>query len=339
MKTACATIAVMMMVFAAMLPAGTAAAPIKVGLITDIGGLNDRSFNQLSYQGLQRAKSQLGAQIGVVQSTSQNDYVPNLTNFSRQGYDLVIAVGFLMKDATEQVAKQFPKTHFLLIDDVINGAPNVTSAIFATEQCGYLVGALAAMVEDDRSLTLPGLRHTGVIGVVGGIEIPPVDSYIAGYYQGAAAVDPKIKVIRGYTGNFNDPASGKALALAQHSRGADIVFQVAGGTGEGVIEAAKEQGFLAIGVDTDQAYLAPNNVLTSAVKGVDTSVFLTVKHLQDGTLTGGIETFNLQNGGVGIGTILNGVPSGMTAKIDALKRQIAAGTIKISPTVPASAGK
>ncbi|HYM69712.1 MAG TPA: BMP family ABC transporter substrate-binding protein [bacterium] len=337
MRSVCAALIVAVL---AVVPVGTSAAtPVKVGLVTDIGGLNDRSFNQLSYEGLQRAKSELGVQTGVVQSTSQNDYVPNLTNFARSGYHLVIAVGFLMKDATEQVAKDFPKTQFLLIDDVIKDRPNVTSAVFSTEQCGYLVGALAALVDQDASVKLPGLRHTGTIGVVGGIQIPPVDRYIAGYYEGAWAINPKVKVLRGYTGNFNDPASGKALALAQHSRGADIIFQVAGGTGEGVIQAAKAQGFLAIGVDSDQAYLAPSNVLTSAMKRVDTSVFLTAKRLRDGTLAGGIETFDLQNGGVGIGAILKGVPAGMTAKVDALKRQITSGTVKVSPAIPAAAGK
>jgi basic membrane protein A len=321
------------------LAASLAAVPPKVGLVTDIGGLNDRSFNQLSYEGLLRAKKELGVQIGVVQSTAQTDYVQNLTHFAQGGYNLVIAVGFLMKDATAQVSKQFPQTQFLLIDDVINGQPNVSSAVFSTEQCGYLVGALAAMVEDEKALVLPGLRHTRMLGVVGGIRIPPVDSYIAGYYQGAWAVDPKITVLRGYTGNFNDPASGKALALAQHSRGAEIIFQVAGGTGEGVIAAAKEQGFLAIGVDSDQAYLAPENVLTSAIKRVDTSVFLTAKRLRDGNLTGGIETFDLRNGGVGIGSIHKGVPVSLAAKVDAMKQGIVSGKVKVSATIPPAAGK
>ena len=316
-----------------------AAMPLRVGLVTDIGGLNDRSFNQLSYEGLLRAAKELGVHADVVQSTAQTDYVQNRTRFAQGGYDLVISVGFLMKDATAQVSQQFPRTHFLLIDDVIKDQPNVSSAVFSTEQCGYLVGALAAMVQDDQTLALPGIHHTGTVGVIGGIRIPPVDSYIAGYYQGAWAIDPKIAVLRGYTGNFNDPASGKALALAQHSRGAEIIFQVAGGTGQGVIAAAAEQGFLAIGVDSDQAFLAPQSVLTSAIKRVDTSVFLTAKRLQDGTLKGGVETFDLRNGGVGIGSILKGVPAAMLAKIDGLKREIAGGRIKVSAAIPPAAGK
>ena len=144
--------------------ASPAAMPLKVGLVTDIGGLNDRSFNQLSYEGLLRAAKELGVHADVVQSTAQTDYVQNLTRFAQGGYNLVISVGFLMKDATAQVSKQFPQTHFLLIDDVINDQPNVSSAVFSTEQCGYLVGALAAMVEGDKTLALSGIHHTGTLG-------------------------------------------------------------------------------------------------------------------------------------------------------------------------------
>jgi basic membrane protein A len=170
--------------------------------------------------------------------------------------------------------------------------------------------------------------------VVGGVPIPPVNTYIAGYYQGARAIDPHIKILRGYAGNFTDPASGKALALAQHSQGADIVFAVAGATGLGVIQAAKENNFYAIGVDSDQAYLAPHHVLTSALKRVDNAVFLTIKALKDGTLKSGIELFDLANHGVGIGKILPGIPAFMKAKIEALAQEIAEGKIKVSPNIP-----
>ncbi len=329
-----------MILVAALLAAGMAlAAPLKIGLVTDTGGLNDHSFNHLAYVGLLKAKSELGVQIGVVQSRAQTDYVPNLTRFAQQGYNLVVAVGFLMKDATEQVSKEFPNTHFLLIDDVVNDRSNVTSAIFRTQECGYLVGALAGMVEKDASLNLPGLRHNNIIGVIGGISIPPVNTYIAGYAQGAQATDPGVKVLLGYTGNFNDPASGKALAQAQHSRGADIIFQVAGGTGEGVIQAAKEGGYYAIGVDADQAYLAPDHVLTSATKGVDTAVFLTVKRLKNATLKSGVEYFDLANNGVGIGSVLASIPSAMKQKIEQLKQDIISGKIKVSPSIPKSVAK
>jgi len=326
-----------MMVFALtalVMGMASAAFALKVGLVTDTGGLNDRSFNQLAYQGLKQAKSQLGTDISVVQSKSQSDYVPNLTRFAQQKYDMVVAVGFLMHDAVEQVSKNFPDTKFLLIDSEITDRPNVTSAMFAEQQAGYLVGALAGMVEADSSVNLPGLRHNDTIGVVGGMSIPPVNRYIAGYYQGAKAEDPAINILLGYTGNFNDPASGKSLAQAQHSKGADIIFQVAGGTGIGVIQAAKDGGYYAIGVDTDQAYVAPDHVLTSAMKRVDVAVFQTIKDLGNGTFTSGVHTFDLQNNGVGMGAVLKSVPAAMQAKVKQIEADIKSGKIQVSDQIP-----
>jgi basic membrane protein A len=322
------------LLLAAVLSGAALAAPLKVGLVTDIGGLNDHGFNQLAYQGLLRAEKTLGITGSVVQSQAQSDYVPNLSNFARNGYNLVIAVGYLMQDAVERVSKEFPNTKFLIIDSAITNRKNVTSAIFSTQECGYLVGALAGLVEKDKALKLPGLAHNNIIGVVGGISIPPVNTYIAGYYQGAMATDPNIKILRGYTGNFNDPAAGKQLTLAQHSQGADIVFMDAGGTGLGGIQAAKQGNFYAIGVDTDQAYLAPHHVLTSAVKGVNTSVYDTIAALTKGKFRPGISTFDLQNHGVGIGTILSSVPAKFKAEIAKLAAEIASGKIKVSPNIP-----
>lgn len=325
----------MVFAFAALiLGVASTAFALKVGLVTDTGGLNDRSFNQLAYQGLQQAESDLHTEISVVQSKSQSDYVPNLTRFAQQKYDMVIAVGFLMHDAVEQVSQSFPDTKFLLIDSDVTDRPNVTSALFAEQQAGYLVGALAGMVEADKSFDLTGLRHNDNIGVVGGQSIPPVNRYIAGYYQGAKAEDPAINIQLGYTGNFDDPASGKSLAQAQHSKGADIIFQVAGGTGLGVIQAAKDGGYYAIGVDTDQAYVAPSNVLTSAMKRVDVAVFKTIKDLGDGTFKSGVQTFDLQNDGVGVGVMLDGLPDAMTAKVKQIEADIKAGKIQVSDQIP-----
>ncbi len=312
----------------------SAAFALKVGLVTDTGGLNDRSFNQMAYQGLQQAEKQLGVDISVVQSKAQGDYVPNLTRFAQQKYDLVIAVGFLMHDAVEQVSKEFPDTKFLLIDSEVTDRANVTNALFSEQQAGYLVGALAGMIEADSSVNLPGLKHNDTIGVVGGMQIPPVDRYIAGYYQGAKAQDPAINIILGYTGNFDDPASGKSLAQAQHSKGADIIFQVAGGTGLGVIQAAKDGGYYAIGVDVDQAYLAPAHVLTSAEKRVDVAVFDTIKNVKNGDFKAGTQIFDLQNDGVGVGAILDGVPASMKAKIEQIMADIKSGKIQVSDKIP-----
>jgi len=314
--------------------ASAAAPALKVGMVADVGGLNDHSFNQLTYQGLVDAEKQLGVKGTAVVATGQSDYVPDMTRFAKDGYDLVIGVGFLMKDAVDQVAKEYPNVKFLLIDEPITGIANVTSAVFASQQIGFLAGALAALVEQDTSLNLPGLRHNNTIGVVGGMQIPPVDVYMAGYFQGARYIDPKITVLHGYTGNFNDPASGKSLALAQHSKGADIVYQLAGGTGLGVIQAAKDSGFYAIGADSNQAYLSPEHVLTSTSKLVNVAVFDTVKNLQEGKFDAGVVTYDLQNNGVDISPVLASVPQTIVDKVNALKQQIIDGKITVSPKIP-----
>lgn len=320
-------------------PAASAQAALKVGMVADVGGLNDHSFNQLTYQGLLEAEKQLGVKGTAVVATNQSDYIPDMTRYANGGYDLVIGVGFLMQDAIEKVSAEFPKVKFLLIDTPVTDRPNVTSAIFASQQIGFLAGALAALVEQDKSVNLPGLTHNGIIGVVAGMQIPPVDIYMAGYFQGAHYIDPNITVLHGYTGNFDDPASGKALALAQHSKGADIVYQLAGGTGLGVIQAAKDDGFYAIGADSNQAYLAPENVLTSTSKLVNVAVFDTVKNLQEGKFTPGVVTYDLQNHGVDISPILKGVPASIVEKVEALKQDIIDGKITVSPNIPAWVGK
>ena len=161
--------------------AGTNASLFKVGLVTDTGGLNDHGFNHLADVGLQKAQSDLGVTTNVVQSNSESDYIPNLTHFAQQGYNVVIAVGFLMHDAVEQVAQKYPNTKFLIIDDSITDRPNVSSALFKTEQCGYLVGAMAGYLQTS---PIKGINSKNTVGVIGGMNIPPVTSYIAGFQQG-----------------------------------------------------------------------------------------------------------------------------------------------------------
>lgn len=313
----------------------TAPPALKVGMVADVGGLNDHSFNQLTYEGLVQAEKKLGIKGTAVVATSQSSYLPDMTRFARGGYDLVIGVGFLMQDAIVKVSKEYPNVKFLLIDQAVKGRPNVTSAVFASQQIGFLAGALVAYIEKDKSVQLPGLRHNDVVGVVGGMKIPPVDIYMSGYFRGVHYVDPQIKVLYGYTGNFNDPASGKSLALAQHSKGADIVYQLAGGTGLGVIQAAKDAGFYAIGADSNQAYLAPKHVLTSTSKLVNVAVFDTVKALQQGQFTPGVVTYDLQNHGVDISPVLKGVPESIVQKVEALKQKIISGELTVEPTIPA----
>jgi basic membrane protein A len=304
----------------------TAAAPakksIKVGLVTDIGGLNDRSFNALANQGLQTAKSSLGIQGRVLTSKSNADYIPNLSTLAQQKYDLVIGVGFLMADAVDTVATKFPNTKFAIIDvdaTGLKGKPtNVEGLLFKEQQSGYLAGYLAGLYAKDNNIT--------TISSVGGQKIPPVDHYIAGYQAGAKAANPSIKTLNAYSQDFVDQAKCKEIALSQIARGAGVVFQVAGQCGLGALDAAKQKGKQGIGVDADQAYLGPH-ILTSAIKKVDVAVTDTIKQVQDGKFTGGADTtFDVSNGGAGIGKVS---PAGAKyqAQLDSVTAKLKDGSL------------
>jgi basic membrane protein A len=273
---------------------------IKVGLVTDIGGLNDRSFNQLANEGLERAKSELGVEGQAVTSESNADYVPNLSRLAQQRYDLVIGVGFLLADAINTVAKKFPNTNFAIIDfsqAALKDKPaNVRGLLFKENEAGYLVGYLAALVVNEKG-------GDPVISSVGGQKIPSVDAYIAGYQASAKEVVGGMETLNGYSQDFVDQAKCKEIALNQIAEGAQVVFQVAGQCGLGALDAAKEKGVLGIGVDADQGYLG-DHILTSAQKRVDVAVFETAKAVQDGAFTGGEDqTFDLKNDGVGLGKL------------------------------------
>jgi basic membrane protein A len=301
-----------------------------VVLVTDIGQLNDHGFNQLAYQGLKRAQRQLGIRGDVYQSPSSADYVPNLATAARKGADLVISVGFDQANSIAKVAKQFPNTHFAIIDvdwgDLPGHPKNVEGLIFREQEVGYLAGYLAGLVEK----ATPGSK--GVIGSVGGQKQPPVDRYIAGYQAGARAADPGVKLLNGYSQEWVDQAKCKTIAQNQIDAGANIVFQVAGGCGLGVLDAAKQNKVWGIGVDADQSYLGPQ-VLTSAEKGVDTSVYSTVQQVLAGKFKGGTNSvFSLSNNGVRLGKISPKVPQSDVEKVREVARQIADGKIKNIPT-------
>jgi basic membrane protein A and related proteins len=273
---------------------------IKVGLVTDIGGLNDRSFNQSAYQGLKRAEADLGAEIRVVPSKQNSDYVPNLTSLARQKYDLIVAVGFLMGEATEKVANAFPQTNFAIIDSsqqLMKSKPgNLEGLLFKEQESGYLVGYMAGLYAKDKG-------GKQVVSSVGGQKIPPVDHYIAGFQAGAKAANPDIKTLNDYSQDFVAPDKCKELALKQIAAGSQVVFQVAGGCGLGALDAAKEKSVQGIGVDADQGYLG-DWIITSAVKKVDVAVFDTVKQAQDGSFKGGEDTvFDVKSGAVGLGKL------------------------------------
>jgi basic membrane protein A len=300
---------------------------IKVGLVTDIGGLNDRSFNQLANEGLERAKSELGVEGRVLTSESDADYVPNLSTLAQQKYDLVIGVGFLMSDSINTVAKQFPDTNFAIIDFPQAGLKdkpaNVRGLLFKENEAGYLVGYLAALYTKDKG-------GDQVISSVGGQKIPPVDAYIAGYQAAAKEVTADIKTLNGYSQDFVDQAKCKEIALNQIAEGSQVVFQVAGQCGLGALDAAKEKGVLGIGVDADQGYLG-DHILTSAQKKVDVAVFETAKAVQDGSFAGGEDQiFDLKSDGVGLGK-LNADGEPFADQIEEIKQQIIDGEITDIP--------
>jgi basic membrane protein A len=307
---------------------GAPAKTLRVGLSVDEGQLNDHGFNQLAYAGLTKAERVLGVQGRVVQANSAADYVPNMATLARQGYDLIIGVGFAQGDAIAAVAKRFPNTRFAIVDvsngDLKGRPKNVEGLLFKEQEVGYLVGYLGALEEK---------RAGGsTISAVGGFKQPPVDRYIAGYIAGAKKAVPGTKVIWGYSHDWVDLAKCKELALTQIARGAGVVFQVAGGCGLGALNAAQEKHVWGIGVDADQSFLGAH-VLTSALKGVDTSVFLTVKALQNGSFHGGADAvFGLDRAGVGLGKISPKVPKVDVAATRRITAQLAAGKIKNIPT-------
>lgn len=317
-----------------LIPGTATSAPLKVGLVADYAGLNDRSFNQITYEGLVRAEKELGIKGTAVVAKNNTDYLPNMVRFARAGYDLVIGVGFFMTDAIKEAAQQYPDTKFLLIDMPVGGIPNLSTAIFASQEIAFLAGALSALVDLDQGIDLP-IRHNGILSIVAGAQIPPVDIYMAGFFQGAKHINPDIKVLYGYTGTFGDPAAGKQFALSQHSKGSDIVYQLAGGTGLGVIQASKESNFLSIGADSDQAYLAPQNVLTSTSKLCNVAVFSTIEQMLKGDFPSGVVLYDLKSGGVDISPVHKAVPGYVVERVEQLKSDIIAGTIQVGTEIPA----
>jgi basic membrane protein A len=300
---------------------------IKVGMVTDIGGLNDRSFNEAAYKGLQKAESELGVEIRALTSKAPTDYVPNLTSLARQQYDLIIAVGFLMAEDTEKIANQFPETNFAIIDSsqqAMKSQPkNLAGLLFKENEAGYLVGYMAGLYTKDKG-------GDQVVSTVGGLKIPPVDAYIAGFQKGAKDANPEIETLNGYSEDFVDQAKCKELALNQIADGSQVVFQVAGGCGLGALDAAKQEGVQGIGVDSDQAFLG-DHIMTSALKKIDEAVFSTIQEVQDGAFKAGTDSiFDVASGGVGYGEV-NAEGEKYTSQVDETLAKIESGEITDIP--------
>ncbi|KQQ47189.1 ABC transporter substrate-binding protein [Duganella sp. Leaf126] len=276
---------------AAMLVAASAsAAAPKLAVVYDAGGKFDKSFNQSAFEGASRFKQETGINFIEVQASSDTQAEQVLRGLARKNLDLIASIGFAQQAAVQKVAKEFPKVHFVLIDGVAQGA-NVNSITFKEEEGSYLVGVAGAMASKSKKL-----------GFIGGIDIPLIRTFACGYAQGAKSVSPKVDVVSNMVGTtaaaWNDPAKGGELARSQFDRGVDVVFAVAGGSGMGTLQTAKEKGKLAIGVDSNQNALYPGAILTSMVKRVDNAVYDAFTQVKNGTWKAGVTAKGLKEGGV-----------------------------------------
>jgi basic membrane protein A and related proteins len=309
----------------------TAGEDVNVGLVSDVGRFNDRSFNQSALEGLNRAEGELGLTGRPVESRQTSDYVPNLSSLAREGFDLSVAVGFLLAEATNTAATRFPDSNFAIIDYSVKAPPfksnpNVQGLTFATNENSFMIGCLAGLMVE---------RQGGkqVISAVGGIKLPTVDIFIAGYQAGAKECNPQVKTLIGYSQDFVAQDKCKEIALNQIAQGSQVVFQVAGGCGLGALDAAQERGKWGIGVDRDQSSLGPH-ILTSAVKRVDQSVFLTSEAVVNGEFKGGTDAvFNLENEGVGVGKISDQVPQEFIDRMNEVKDQLVSGELTAPSTL------
>ena len=323
--------------------AAPAAKPkLKVGLVTDVGGVNDKSFNQSAWGGVQKAMTDFGLDAKFIESKQPTDYEKNIDQFATEKYDVIITVGFLMGDATAAKAKQYPNIKFAIIDNayfptkgvaycddtkkdcyVDGGLTNVTSLMFQEDQVGFLAGVVAG-----------GMTKTGTVCTVSGMEIPPVVRFVVGFQNGAKWMKPDVKTLNVYIPSFTDPAKGKETGQSMISQGCDVVFGVGGNTGNGGLLAAKEKGLMAIGVDVDQYNTYPevkDAMLTSAAKNVDVAVYNYLKSVTDGTVKAGILTANVQNGGVGLAPYHDWdskIPQAVKDKVSAALKGLKDGTIQ-----------
>lgn len=314
--------AVAMLVVASILAGcgGAGGSGYKVAMVTDIGGLGDESFNDAAHAGLKQFEKKEGGKISVVQSKKQEDYEPNLTQLADQKMDVTWAIGFLMGEATQKVAAKKKENKFGIIDMVVE-LPNVASVVFKEEEGSFLMGVLAAKT-----------TKTKKVGFIGGMDVPIIHKFEAGFKAGVKAIDPSIQVITVYTGKFDDPAKGKADALTIYGQGADVIFSAAGACGIGAIEAAKEKNLFAIGVDSDQNKLAKDHVISSMMKRVDVAIYEISKQAKDGKFPGGkVSVLGLKENGVGWSdtTLWNKMAPDAKATAEKWKKAIVEGKVQV----------
>lgn len=298
---------------------------VHVGIVFDIGGKDDRSFNASAWEGVKRAAKDFPIVLRDVEPGDATSVEPAIRAFAERNYDLVIGVGFEQMPVVERVAKDYPNVNFVIIDGVID-LPNVTSLVFKEHQGSYLVGMIAAMKS-----------QTGTIGFIGGMDIPLIHKFATGYAEGARSINPKVRVLENYVGvtpaAWNNPGQGKELAIAQMGSGADVIFTAAGNSGLGAFDAAEQNNKFVIGVDSNQNWVKPGFVLTSMIKRIDNAVYLTVKERVGGQFKNGVHVYGLENDGVGYALDQYNeklIPPEMIQKVEAAKQEIINGKIQVT---------
>ena len=291
----------------------------KIGMVTDVGGVNDGSFNQSAWEGLQRAGEAFGCEVKYIESKGDADYVPNIESFLDEDYDLIVCVGYMMADAVRDAAELYPDQKFAIIDDASNAdLDNVTCMMFEQEQASYLVGLAAGYTTE-----------SNIVGFVTGAANETMNSFGYGYCAGVLDANPDATILQYNANNFGDASGGKTAVNTMVTKGADVVFHAAGGTGIGVIDGCKENKIWAIGVDSDQSPLAPETILTSALKRVDNACYDATKKTILGTLEGGVETYDLAAGGVDIAPTTDNLSKDVLEKIEKAKKDIIAGDLVV----------
>ena len=291
----------------------------KIGMVTDVGGVNDGSFNQSAWEGLQRAGEAFGCEVKYIESKGDADYVPNIESFLDEDYDLIVCVGYMMADAVRDAAELYPDQKFAIIDDASNAdLDNVTCMMFEQEQASYLVGLAAGYTTE-----------SNIVGFVTGAANETMNSFGYGYCAGVLDANPDATILQYNANNFGDASGGKTAVNTMVTKGADVVFHAAGGTGIGVIDGCKENKIWAIGVDSDQSPLAPETILTSALKRVDNACYDATKKTILGTLEGGVETYDLAAGGVDIAPTKDNLSKDVLEKIEDAKKDIIAGDLVV----------
>lgn len=298
---------------------------LRVGIVFDTGGKDDRSFNAMAWEGIQRARDELGVAVRDAEPGDPASIEPAMRAFAERDYDLIIGVGFAQAPLVKAVAADYPHLKFAIVDSVVE-APNVASLVFKEHEGSFLVGMLAAQAS-----------RTGTIGFVGGMDIPLIHKFFKGYEEGARFVRPDVSIYENYCGvtdtAWNDPTRAKELAEAQFDRGADVIFQAAGNSGMGVFDAATERSLLAIGTDANQNWIRPGRILTSMLKRVDVAVFDTVKAATEGRFSGGVHVYGLDNDGVGYAYDEHNAPlitPEMRERVEEARRRIVAGELTVT---------